>query len=166
MEINQQLFLNVPLNTNEPTPCSPSEPDINWRGIVINAPKQVTFKHGKKVGEYGAFAAIPICGYYLLNVPLVPWTKPKRLFAVDKDTGVIYSGDVVELDPSPQIPPPPEDEEPLTPEEVEGLATGGYFNPNLADFVRLSEKPAIYDVYVEFREFRSNVVTIEIIEEQ
>jgi hypothetical protein len=115
-----------------------------------------------KVGEYGAFAAIPICGYYLLNVPAEPSDKPMRLVAVDRRTGTVYSGDIVELNPSPASPPPPS--EPLTAEELEGLAAGGYFNPNLADYVRLPEKPAVYNVHVELREFRSNPVIIEIVE--
>lgn len=165
MEIDQKLFLKVPLNSNEPNPCSPQQPDPNWRGILIQAPKQVTFKGSEKVGEYGAFAAIPICGYYFLNVPTEPTDESMRLVAVDRRTGTAYSGDIIELNPSPEE-PPPEDEEPLSTEEVKGLASGGYFNPNLADFVRLPEEPAVYNVLVEYRGFKSNVVTIALVEEK
>ncbi len=165
MKIDQKLFLNVPLNSNDPNPCSPPDPGPDWRGIKIQAPEQVLFKRGERVGEYGAFAAITICGYYLMDVPTVPWTQPMRLFAVDTTTGTGYSGDVIELDPSPEE-PPPEDEEPLSPEEVKGLASGGYFNPNLADFVRLPEEPAVYNVHVEYRGFKSNVVTVALVEEK
>ena len=163
MKIDQKLFLEVPLNSNDRNPCSPPAPAPDWRGIVIQAPEKVTFKRDQTVDEYGAFAAIPVCGYCQLDVLTEPWPEPMRLFAVDRATGTVYSGDVVELDPSPEK-PPPEDEEPLTPEEVEGLATGTYFNPNLADFVQLPQKPAIYNIYVEFREVRSNMVAVEIVE--
>jgi len=162
MAIDQKLFLNVPLNSNEKNPCSPPEPGPTWRGILIQMPIQVKFKRGVRIGTQGAFAAIPICGYYLLDVPASPVKEPMRLFAVDKRTGKVYSGDVKELDPSPEAPPP--ESEPLSPEELKGLASGGYFNPNLADFVRLPEISAVYDVHVEFRKFPSNVATVEMVE--
>jgi hypothetical protein len=162
MEIDQKLFLKVPLNSNEPNPCSPQQPDPTWRGILIQAPKQVAFKRGEKVGKYDAFAAIPICGYYLLDVPAEPSDEPMRLVAVDRRTGTVYSGDIVRLSRSPVKPPPPS--EPLTAEELEGLAAGGYFNPNLANYVHLPEEPSVYNVHVELREFRSNPVIIEIVE--
>jgi hypothetical protein len=51
----------------------------------------------------------------------------------------------------------------LREEDVKGLASGQYFNPNLADFAGLPEEPGTYDVYAEVRGNRSNVVTIEIL---
>jgi hypothetical protein len=59
--------------------------------------------------------------------------------------------------------PPPEGP-PLRKEDVKGLASGGYFNPNLADFAGLPEEPGTYDVYAQVRDQRSNVVMIEILE--
>ncbi|UCE58246.1 MAG: hypothetical protein JSU63_12475 [Phycisphaerales bacterium] len=164
MAIDQKLFLDVPLNTDEPNPCSPPEPDPDWLGMVIQAPQQVTFKRGVTVGDNEAFAAIPICGYMLLEVLSVPEDAEMLLVAVDRRSGKIYRGEVVELDPSPVIPPPPSP--PLSDEELEGLASGGYFNPNLADFVPLPQEPGEYHVHVEFGKAKSNEVTIKVVEEK
>ncbi len=157
-----KVFLEVPLNTFERTNCSPPEPDPSWRGVVIQAPRRVSFKRGVRVGETKAFAAIPICGLYVLDVPFPVVEDVVQLVAQDKKTGKIYSGPIVELDPSPEAPHP--GRPPLRKEDVEGLATGRYFNPNLADFVKLPEAPAVYEVYAEVRGIRSNLVTIEIVE--
>jgi len=164
MEIDQKLFLDVPLNSKAPNRCSPPNPGPAWRGVMIRAPKRVIFERDKRIGKYGAFAAIPICGYYFVDVVVDPEAKPMRLVAVDKQTGKIYSGDLVDLEPD--IDEPPEDEEPVGPDKLKGLATGGYFNPNLADFVNLPEAPGIYNVHVEYRNFKSNVVTIELVEKK
>lgn len=136
---------------------------LNWRGIIIQAPKEVRFKRSVRVGLWGAFAAIPIRCYYELNVSTTPPEQRMRLVAVDKRTGKVYYGYIVKLDPHPiELFP---DTEPLTDEEVKGLASGGYFNPNLADYVRLPEESTIYDVHMECKGFKSNVVTIEIVED-
>lgn len=163
MEFEQKLFLDVPLNTNEPNPCSPQNDDRTWRGILIRAPARVKVKRDVLRGRAGVLDAIPVCGFLLLNVPAAPIHERIRLFAVDTKTGLELSGDVVDLDPSPYEPPPARP--PPSPEKLAGLAVGMYFNPNLIDFVRLPGMPAVYDVHVELRGFRSNVVTIEVIDE-
>lgn len=43
------------------------------------------------------------------------------------------------------------------------MSAGGYFNANLADYVKLPQGSAIYDVYAKLREYKSRVVTIELI---
>jgi len=87
-----------------------------------------------------------------------------RLVARDRVTGQIYTGDVVRLNAAPVEPLPAEYDQPLTAEEVEGLASGEYFNPNLTDFVALPPGTATYEIHVEHMDHRSNVVTVEIIE--
>lgn len=164
MAIDQKLFLNVPLNSNDRNPCSPVQDDPNWRGILIQVPLQVKFRPGETVGEHGSFAAIPICGFYLLSVPAKPVDEPMQLVAVNLASRKTHRGDVIELDPSPSVPPPAST--PLSPGDLKGLASGGCFNPNLADFVDIPAEPASYDVHVEFRGFKSNVVTIEIVEDR
>jgi len=161
MSVDETQFLHVPLNINIQTACSPKPPGPHWRGILIQAPRLVRFRRGTTVGNHGAFAAIPVCGYYLLDVPPRPTTKCMRLVAVDNRTCVFYSGEIVELDDNPDDPLPGE---PSPPEKRQGLAAGGFFNPNLADFVGLPVASAIYDVHVEFRGYRSNEVTIELVE--
>lgn len=164
MEINDNMFQEVQLNTNRQYACSPSPPGPNWKGVVIQAPKTVTFKPGEVVGSSGAFAAIPICGYSLVSASVKP-EKPMRIVAVNISTGIVYSGEIVNLDPSPEV-PPPFDEEPLSEEEVIGIDVGKYFNPNLADFVKIPHEAAQYNVHVEYRDFKSNVVTIDLVEKK
>jgi hypothetical protein len=84
--------------------------------------------------------------------------------AKDKNTGQVFSGPVVKLNPSPRVPPPIQ-APPLNSRQLEGLASGGYFNHSLADYVELPQESAIYDVHVEFRGFESNIVTIELVRE-
>ncbi len=163
--MDQEVFLNAPLNSYERNACSPKKPDDPaWRGILIQAPERVVFKPGVKVGEHGAFAAIPVCGVYMADVPFPIVEDVLKLVATDKRTGKTYSGPIIELDTSPQVPPPAAP--PLTKKDVEGMASGKYFNPNLADYVRLPASPAIYDVYVELRGIRSNTVTIEVTDKE
>ena len=155
-------FLGVPLNTFERTQCTPPEPDPSWRGVVIQAPRRVSFKRGARIGESKAFAAIPICGLYVLAVSWPLEEDAILLVAKDIRTERSFSGPIVRLNPGPEAPHP--GRPPLRKEDVARLASGRYFNPNLADFVKLPEEPGIYQVYAEVRGHRSNVVTIEIVE--
>lgn len=160
--MDPKLFLGVPLNTFERTQCTPPEPDLSWRGVVIQAPRKVSFKRGARIGETKSFAAIPICGLYVLAVSWPLEEDVILLVARDIRTEKIYSGPIVNLNPRPEAPHP--GRPPLRKEDVEGMATGRHFNPNLADFVKLPEEPGIFQVYAEVRGNRSNVVTIEIVE--
>lgn len=159
MAIDERLFNNVPLNTREPNPCSPQDPGPKWRGILIQAPKRVVFGRGQQAGE--AFAAVPICGLYTLNLLNLTDGAPMRLIAVDRNTQKAYGGAVVDADPSPEEPPP--DEEPLDPATLKGLATSSYFNLNLVSYVGLPARSAVYDVMVEYGGLQSNKVVIEIV---
>ncbi|HEY6642889.1 hypothetical protein [Povalibacter sp.] len=164
MQIEPAVFADVPLNANERIACSPPEPAApDWRGIVIRAPNRVYFKAGETVGDHGAFAAVPICGFFMAQASVQGVSEPMKLVAVDRSSGKSYSGPIVELDSSPDEPPPVEDE-PYEPQSLQGLASGGYFNPNLIDFVALPARSAMYTVHVELRDYRSNPVDIELIE--
>jgi hypothetical protein len=156
------VFSEIPLNTFVRTKCSPPKPEEAWQGVVIRAPQKVAFKRGVRVGETGAFAAIPICGFSLLMVQFPLVEDVIQLVAMNKKTGKVYMGQVIDLDPSPLLPLP--ELPPVRKEDVERMASGGYFNPNLADFVDIPEAAGVYEVFVEIRGNRSNVVTIEIIE--
>lgn len=161
IKMDDKLFLNVPLNRYEKNACSPAKPDNpGWRGIIIQAPAKVAFKRGIKVGN--AFAAIPICGIYQADVPFPLEPDVLRIIVTDKRNGKVYSGPIVELDPSPSLPDP--DPVQLTKEQVAGLASGRYFNPNVADFVDLPIEPNVYEVMIELRGLHSNIVVIELVE--
>jgi hypothetical protein len=162
MDMDPKEFLDVPLNVKKRHRCSPSNEDPNWRGVLIRAPAQVRFKEGERVGDYGAFAAIPVCGFFFMDIRLPP-PDPMKLVAVDRRTKQVFSAPIIELDPSPVIPPP--SQRPVLPQDVKGMAGGGYFNPNLADYVQLPHISATYDVHIEYEGMKSNTVTIELIKE-
>lgn len=162
MDIDPKSFLDVPLNRKGRHACSPPKPGPDWLGVIIRAPRLVKFQRGEVVGNYGAFAAIPICGFYRVEVRWEENPDPLKLVVVDRRTGQALSGPIIELDPSPIVPPPKGT--PIDPQKTKGQTSGSYFNPNLADYVALPHTSATYDVHVEFREYKSNVVTIELIE--
>lgn len=159
--IDPSFFERVPLGSTAPNPCSPRPPGPNWRGILIQAPSQVRIRPGERIGARGAFAAIPICGYYLLDVLALAKGLPLTLVVTNRASGKVFTGAVVEDDPSPEEPPPPDT--PTDPKLLVGVATGGYFNPNLLDHVRLAAEPVVYEVQAVWGDARSNVVTIEIV---
>jgi hypothetical protein len=161
MHIEPAVFADVPLYSNEPHECSPAEPPPDWRGVTIRAPNRVSFERGEVAGPYGSFAAIPICGFFVVDAQLQGADEPMQLIAVDQQSGKRYSGAIVELDPSPEVPPP--DHEPVPAEEYADLAGGGYFNVNLPDYVDLPVQSAVYRVHIEFRNHQSNVVLIELV---
>lgn len=173
MSPDDQVFQEVELGSLGPNPCSPHEPeDPAFRGILINAPAVVRFKRGVRIEQDDTFAAIPICGYYILDVPYPPKypsaLEAMRLVAVNRETGEIRIGPVI--DRGDEVPPP--ETAPLTKEELAGVSVAAYFNPNLAAFVPLPENPGVYDVRVELGQrgtedfIQSNTVTIEIVEAQ
>ena len=172
MKQEDEMFKKVELDSRMPNPCSPEEPSPLFLGILINAPSRVFFKKGEKVEDGSAFAIIPICGLYMLQMSrilkYINVIEAMRLVAVDKETNWEFFGRVAE-----PIPGAPKQKYPaLSREEVANMVSGGYFNPNLAERVPLPEKSGKYDVHVELGErdsddfIQSNVVTIEIIEEQ
>lgn len=161
MTIDQDMFAAVPLNTNDPNACSPANGDPDWRGIRIQAPQKVQLQVRKGTQLPISMAPIPVCGFSLLDVPPAPVHEAMRLVAKDTRTGAVLAGPIVELDPSPVVPPPRG--RPFSAELLKGVAVGSYFNPNLLDFVSLPRAPATYLVHVEFRGFKSNEVTIEVV---
>lgn len=153
----------VSLNENGPNPMSPPQQDPHWRGIIITAPKQVTFKAGQVIDEFGAFAAVPLCAYQCFDMLAVPVEEYTKITATDVKTGTAYEGDIVELDPGSDIPIPEDQEDPPTAEELKGMAYAGWLNPNLTNFVAIPQVSATYEVFMSYRGFKSNKVTIELI---
>jgi hypothetical protein len=162
MAVDQRQFSQLRFDSTEPNPCSPKDPGPNWRGILIQAPMQVALKRDGGVGQQEAHAAIPICGYFMLAVTNTEKSSPMTLVAINKLTKKVYSGAIVKQDPRPREPTP--ETEPVDPELLKGLASGGYFNLNLVEYVRIPARPAVYDVVVEYGGVQSNTVTIEVVE--
>jgi hypothetical protein len=164
MALSDEMFETVQVGSLGPNPCSPKEPDPSFRGILINAPKQVYFKKGQRIGRLGAFALIQVCGYYHLNVPSPPKydniIEAMTLVAINIETQKRYAGPMMKPDTA----APPPSREPPSREEVANISVAGYFNPNLADYVSLPPEPGTYDIHVELDEMKSNVIRIELLE--
>lgn len=158
---DDSMFAQVKINVNDRNPCSPAKPVGGWHGVLINAPRQVRFKPGKAAD--GAFATIPICGTYSLDLGKDSPEEPLTLYAFDKETGHLYAGEVIEADRSPKAPLPPDLAAASVPRKVPGQFMGGYFNPNLAEHARLPQRAAVYDVYVQMNGLKSNVVSVELV---
>jgi hypothetical protein len=173
MITSNDVFKDVEFDSLIRNPCSPTEPDdLFFRGILINAPEKVIFKRGERVGPWKVFAAIPICGYYMLDITYPPKYTPSlleamRLVAVNRETRHVYTGYVIH--PRPKVRSP--NARSISEQGPAGMAAGGNFNPNLPDHVKIPETSGVYDVHVELGErdsedfITSNVVTIEIAEE-
>lgn len=171
MTIHGEAYQNIETGILAATACSPARPeDPTFRGIRINAPQRVTFERGSIVPETRTFVKIPICGYYHLNAIYAAkdpsMLEGMRLVVVNVETKESYIGPVIDCsdtEPTPQTTP-------FTKEQLEGISTEAYFNPNLVEFVALPEASAVYQVTVELGEkgqdpyFHSNTVTIEILE--
>lgn len=157
---DDRSFMLVRLNSRVPGPCSPVAPEPYWRGVLIRAPRKAPFQP-IAADTPGEFVAVPICGYYQVDAVATPIREPMRLLAVSKQSRKVYVGEVRDRDRKPVERPPKT--VPITLEEIEGEAEGSYFNLNLFDWVTLPEGPGCYTIQVEFRGYRSNAITIELI---
>lgn len=155
-------FLTVELNSEEQVACSPPEPHPTWRGIVIRAPKTVYFDREKRIGNKNSFAAIPICAYALLLNTRELSMHPFTFVVEDKESDRVYVGALLDEADGHEDPVPIEEPEP----EYGTVAIGGFFNPNLADYVKLPETPGVYEVHIKRGDVVSNKVTIRILEKQ
>ncbi|GAB4229327.1 MAG: hypothetical protein OHK0028_03370 [Deltaproteobacteria bacterium] len=146
-----------------PNDCSPEIADREFRGIVINAPKNVT------VGERGAppWSAsalfVPLCGTYVhsLGVDIglrTDFAKSIVGVAVDAKTHRTFSGKIM-VDESSRR-PDPSPEKKLSPKEMEGRTIRGYFNANLGESLDLPDREAEYIVYATLGPYKSNVLRI------
>lgn len=166
-EIDDKLFESVDFGSTQSYACSPPEPeDPAWQGILIRAPKRIAFKPGETVGQRKAFARIPICGFFMFAASPgpAPTDQPMKLVVSDQRTKKTYAGMIVEEDPG--HPEPAPEPPSVDPKDLEGLLSGGYFNVNLADYVRLPAEPGRYDVRVECGPHRSNTVSVEVAREE
>jgi hypothetical protein len=164
MATRNDMFEKIQVGELSPNACSPQPTDAAFKGILINAPSEVSYKKGQRIGRRGVFARVPVCGYYRLGVPSPPRRgtilEAMTLVAVDVDTGRRYAGPM--MDPDPSVPPPAR--EPLPKAVVANITVSGYFNPNLAEYAPLPAKPATYEVHVELDNMKSNVMKIKLVE--
>lgn len=161
---NNERFEKIPIGELGPNACSPMPPGAAFKGILIDAPTEVAFKKGQRFGRSGAFARVPICGFYRLSPasPPKPGTilEAMKLVAVDLETGQRYVGAMI--DPDPAEPPPPRPAPSRA--ALANVTVSGYFNPNLVEYVPLPARPAAYQVHVELDDMKSNTVKIRLVE--
>jgi len=137
------------------TICSPDEPPLPWKGLVINAVGEV------KLESKDGFAGLIICGYYRVDLVKLLDGKALNLVAVNVSTGQEYRGEM--LDPEEGTIAKNPDAEPVTPDMVEGMSTASYFNPDLLAYVDLPKTSAIYDIFAEYGGHTSNVVRVKVV---
>ena len=154
MKFNPQKFNNISINTYEQSQCSPAEPGPEWKGIIINAPEEMTFT------ERQESILLPICGYYRLDMKSLSKSEGLKLNIFKKGSDKMVSGFILEKDPNPQAPEPFSTE--VAEEETKDLALGGYFNSNLLDYVDIELETGEYEVYVEDGGMKSNTVIIKV----
>jgi hypothetical protein len=158
---NIEDFKTVELNSDTQNACSPdisATPDLI--GVVINVPNIVEFEVNKPASD-SAFAAIPVCGYYQLDMADLLESSAIHLFAKDIETEVIYRGVLVDEDAGTDA-PLPFDEPELEAEDLRGQLLSVYFNPNLAKYIKLPKKSASYKVVVQIGKFKSNMVDLKV----
>ena len=157
---DDELFRNVPFDTNKQTACSPTDPGIDWLGVKVRAPSQV-FMPGKDDPQ--SSLVVPLCGIYTMNVAkAIRNPGPLMLIVTDVGSGQTYRGPIVDRDPHPKVPPPPS--RPLNPAEFENQDFGSYFNFDVASYVALPLKTARYRVKVEWHGYESNEVSVAVVE--
>ena len=157
---NDELFEQVPFNTNKQTACSPTDPGIDWRGLKVRAPSQVVMP---EKGAVLKTLVVPLCGIYRINLAqAVRYPGPLILVVTDVATGKAYVSPVVDRDPNITIPPPPPP--PLDASAFEGMFSSTYFNVDVASYVTLPLRPARYSVKVEWAGYQSNELRIDVIQ--
>jgi hypothetical protein len=160
MITDDELFENVPFDTNKQTACSPAEPGIEWRGVKVRAPSQVVLP-GKDAPHPALI--IPLCGIYRINLAkAIRHPGPVTLIVTDVASGQTYRGAIVDRDPHPSVSPPPRP--PLDPADFEGIFSGTYFNFDVASYVALPLQAARYRVKVEWSGYESNEVSVAVVE--
>lgn len=82
------------------------------------------------------------------------------LHVTDKATGATFQGVVGDEDPNPEAPNP--NQRPIDPASVANISNGAALNRNLFQFVKLPRQAAQYELYLEFGEYGSNHVVIEV----
>lgn len=163
--------------------CSPV---INhtFKGFLINMPKVHYYEPGQKTSS-GAFTFLPVRGAYRIANGDFPFLSPQKtlghhisddilLVAIDTKTREVYSGRDVE--PGVAAPMPDdmrrkaikemEESRKRPPAPPGTIFSGGWFTYNLADVVRLPEKPAEYIVYVAAGPYKSNVRTVKVMKKE
>jgi hypothetical protein len=144
--------------------CSPNMDDPDFIGIVLNAPKVVTYEPGRTNPINGSFAPLIVCGAYAFKYTTMglngDFVDSIVLVAVDEKSRISYHSTMPGVENA--EPPPEAIEDDQAEEDFSGDIIGGYFNPNLAVVLGLPEKAADYVVYALLGPYESNRVRISV----
>lgn len=153
MSMEPSVFEQVVPGNHARNAASPTAPtDVHWRGILLAAPRIVRTPQNRP-------RVVPLCMYQMVDVSPPPAPAP-MVVVVGATLPQPLRGPLVDIDDSPVARHP--GRRPIDPAELQGLATGGYANHNLAALLRLPDGPGVYTVHIELGAVRSNDVTIEV----
>lgn len=162
-KISDVNFEEVSENSYVSFKCSPESDDSNFEGLLINAPKIVTYVPGYSNPINGTWARFIICGYYSFKKSTLnlngDFADAITLIAIDEKTKKRYQG---RMGTEAEISENPEDDNGLAAKDSLEDIIGGYFNPNLTYIMGLPEQEADYIVYAQLENFESNRVKISI----
>lgn len=150
-------FKDVKVGIFEKGICSPDAPSANWKGVIIAAPEIVHLEAGKK-------PQIPVCGYYLLSVVDMMEAGPIKIILKrtgEKESIIGIVGPTSDMEDDPEE-PPPEDAPVHSPEELENVYTGGYFNIDAQKHLEVPLSTGTYELTVEYAKSVSNVVVFKL----
>lgn len=163
--ISSEVFAEIEPGDSTENKCTPKVGE-DFIGFRINAPTLVSYNPGEEDPFTGAFAKVMICGVYRFDAALAfevgGIEKSLTLVAIDTESHTPYSGQMVSGHL--EIPESPPRQYP--PEVLENLYYKRFLNINILDYLGLPEKPATYNVFVTLKEYKSNVVTIKLIEKK
>jgi hypothetical protein len=163
-------FARVPTGTLVATELSPLPPedDLDFRGLLLAAPEEVTFTPGGYDVLSGEFTRVPVCGTYQLAYGELDldgrFVFEVLIVAVDAETQEVFSG---RMDPGSAARPQPTLKElGLTREAMREVVVTGHFNPNLVSILDLPQRPATYLVHAALGPYTSRVVRIRVRHEE
>lgn len=158
-------FDTVSLDSGVRHACSPGFEtlDTEEKGIKINAPLviEAVFDHEAKI--VSPSTRFPVC--IAMQFPLklvVKIPQPRSLITlvmVNRETAESFSANL-----SYSRPMGPSPEADLPEDVIEKAAQRFYYNVNLCRYLRLPNAAGTYFLYATFREFKSNVLTVRLVE--
>ena len=162
---NDSKFDSVVFESEEDNECSPRfdlfVPKV--KGIKINAPDEVEAIFDPVTKTVAPSTRLPVC--ISMQFPLKDMVRvdlPLNMISivmVNKISGKAFSTNLT--NPHPVRPSP---KNILPPEQLEGAVRRYYYNVNISQYLKLPAHPATYILYATFQEFKSNVLTIQVVD--
>lgn len=137
------------------------ELDENFVGIRIDAPKLATFNVGDSIDRFESFTNIPVSMAFRFSaayeIKFDNISDHMAVVAVNSITGKSFSSTLQDEDP---VIYTPTDFSKIAKEKLENTFNTGYLTFNVAQFLKIPQENATYDIHVTLEEYQSNVVTV------